>query len=216
MNDSSSIPSSSIPLPLPTLQDERSTFFLEWIRTALAEETGGSPPVVHPSDREEWVRVISTFRRYLLSTLPFPKGWKWSLLHEKVKLIELCLKVVRRAVNSTDSLFVGYDSHAKTLFATLIDLCNVLDQWCLVAVPTEEGILSPQELRTHAVKASVELIQCLGRGVKGRGHETSSWITLVAILDECLDTCRSMHFFLSRSRFVLTNLIRLSSNCAGS
>lgn len=192
MNDSSSIPSSSIPLPLPTLQDERSTFFLEWLRTALAKGPNGGAPLVRASDREEWVGAISEFCRYLLSTLPFPRGWEWSLLHEKVKLIELCLQVVCRAVNSTESLFVGYDSHAKTLFATLIGLCNVLDQWCLVSVPAEEDVLSPQDLRTRAMKASVDLIQCLGRGVKGGDDKISSWSTLEATLDECLTTCQSM------------------------
>jgi len=191
MNDISSAPSSSIARPLPTLQDERSNIFLEWFRSALTKESTGGAPLVHASDRKEWVTVISDFCRYTLSTLPFPKGWQWSLLHEKVKLIELCLEVVRRAIRSSDSLFVGHDAQAKTLFETLIGLCVVLDQWCLVSVPPEEEYLSPPGLRTHALQVTTELIRCLGRGAKSRDAETSTWATLEAIVDGCLSTCQS-------------------------
>jgi hypothetical protein len=191
MNDSSSASSSSI-IPLPTLQDETSNF-LEWFRSALAQ---GNTPLVHQSDREEWVGAISNFCRYLLSALPFPRGWKWNLLHEKTKLIELCLEFVRRAIRSTDSLFVGYDNHAKTLFATLMGLCHVLDQWCLLAVPSEEEFLSPQELRTCAMKAAAELLHCLGQGVKSGNDKDklTSSVVLDLIMDSCLNTCKSMQF----------------------
>lgn len=188
---SSGAPSSSIPHPLPTLQDDKSDAFRKWLRAALAEEPTGKVPLVHASNREEWVTTISYLSRYILSTLPPPQGWQWSLLHEKVKIIELCLEVVRRAIKSTDSLFVGYDIHAKTLFATLMGLCSVLDQWCLTVVPEEQEFLSPEELRTRGIKAAVEMLQCLGRGTQDGNSKSSSWITLGAILDACLTTCQS-------------------------
>lgn len=196
---SSIAPSSSVPQPLPTLQDERSKAFLKWVQSALSEEPTGSGPLVHAANREEWVTTISDLCRYILCTLPNPRGWQWNLLHEKVKVIELCLQVVQRAIRSTDSLFVGYDTHAKTLFSTLMALSNVLDQWCLTDVPQESEFLSPEELRAKAAKAAVEMLQSLGRGTQDGNSKMSSWVTLGVILDACISTCQSTQTFASIS-----------------
>jgi hypothetical protein len=106
----------SVTTGIPTLQNKESADLLELLHGDLSNSSLGLD-----SD-EDWIPLISNFCRYYLSKLPSPQGWKWDLLHEKVKLIELILEVVSRAISSKPSLFNGHDSGAKVLFTTLVGL----------------------------------------------------------------------------------------------
>ena len=183
MDSSLSVPSSSLPRPVPTLQNKESADLLELLHGDLSNSSLGLD-----SD-EDWIPLISNFCRYYLSKLPSPQGWKWDLLHEKVKLTELILEVVSRAISSKPSLFNGHDSSAKVLFTTLVGLHYVLDQWCSVDVLSGDTVVSPQTLRGKVMDVILELLQSLGNTSKlGEGKETT-WATLGSILSKCLDIC---------------------------
>lgn len=183
MDSSLSIPSSSLPRPVPTLQNKESADLLELLHGDLSNSSLGLD-----SD-EDWVPLISNFCRYYLSKLPGPQGWQWGLLHEKVKLIELILEVVSRAVSSKPSLFIGHDPGAKLLFTTLVGLHYVLDQWCSVNVPQSDAVISPQTLRENVLDTIFELLQSLGNGAKLGEDKATMWVTLRSILSRCLDIC---------------------------
>jgi len=183
MDSSLSIPSSSLPRPVPTLQNKESADLLELLHGDLSNSSLGLD-----SD-EDWVPLISNFCRYYLSKLPSPQGWQWDLLHEKIKLIELILEVVSRAVSSKPSLFVGHDSGAKLLFTTLAGLHYVLDQWCSVDVPQSDVVVSPQTLRGHVLDVIFELLQSLGNSTKLGEDKATTWVTLGSIISKCLDIC---------------------------
>lgn len=183
MDSSLSIPSSSLPRPAPTLQNEESAELLELLHGDLSNSSLGLD-----SD-EDWVPLISNFCRYYLSKLPSPQGWQWELLHEKVKVIELILEVVSRAVSSKPSLFITHDDSAKLLFTTLVGLHYVLDQWCSANVPQNDAVVSPQTLRGNVLDTIVELLQSLGNGTKLGEDKATTWITLGNIISRCLDIC---------------------------
>lgn len=183
MDSSLSIPSSSLPRPVPTLQNKESADLLELLHGDLSNSSLGLD-----SD-EDWVPLISNFCRYYLSKLPGPQGWQWDLLHEKIKLIELILEVVSRAVSSKPSLFVGHDSGAKLLFTTLVGLHYVLDQWCSVDVPKSDVVVSPQKLRGSVLDVIFELLQSLGNGTKPGEDKETTWVTLGSIISKCLGIC---------------------------
>ncbi|KAF9651693.1 hypothetical protein BDM02DRAFT_522678 [Thelephora ganbajun] len=183
MDSSLSIPSSSLPRPVPTLQNKESVDLLELLHGDLSNSSLGLD-----SD-EDWIPLISNFCRYYLSKLPNPQGWKWDLLHEKIKLIELILVVVARAVSSKPSLFIGHDSGAKLLFTTLVGLHYVLDQWCLVDVPSSDVVVNPQTLRGNVSDVIFELLQSLGNGSKLGEDKGTTWVTLTSIISRCLGIC---------------------------
>jgi len=183
MDSSLSIPSSSLPRPVPTLQNKESADLLELLHGDLSNSSLGLD-----SD-EDWVPLISNFCRYYLSKLPSPQGWQWDLLHEKIKLIELILEVVSRAVSSKPSLFVGHDSGAKLLFTTLAGLHYVLDQWCSVDVPQSAVVVSPQTLRGNVLDVIFELLQSLGNSTKLGEDKATTWVTLGSIISKCLGIC---------------------------
>jgi len=183
MDSSLSIPSSSLPRPVPTLQNKDSADLLELLHGDLSNSSLGLD-----SD-EDWVPLIVNFCRYYLSKLPSPQGWQWDLLHEKIKLIELILEVVSRAVSSKPSLFIGHDSDAKLLFTTLVGLHYILDQWCLVDVPPSEVVVSPQTLRGIVLDAMFQLLQSLGNGAKLGDDKETTWVTLGSIISKCLGIC---------------------------
>jgi len=186
MDSSSSIPSSSLPRPVPTLQNKESVDLLELLHGDLSNSSLGLD-----SD-EDWVPLISNFCRYYLSKLPSPHGWQWDLLHEKTKLIELILEVVSRAVSSKPSLFIGHDSGAKLLFTTLVGLHYVLDQWCSVDVPPSDTVASPQALRGNVLDAIFVHLQSLGNGAKLGEDKATTWVTLASIISKCLGICDGM------------------------
>ena len=183
MDSSLSIPSSSLPRPVPTLQSKKSADLLELLHGDLSNSSLGLD-----SD-EDWVPVISNFCRYYLSKLPGPQGWQWGLLHEKIKLIELILEVVSQTVSSKPSLFIGQDSGAKLLFTTLAGLHYILDQWCSVDVPPSDAVVSPQTLRGNVLDAIFELLQSLGNGAKLGEDKGTTWVTLGSIMSKCLGIC---------------------------
>ena len=183
MDSSLSIPSSSLPRPVPTLQNEDSADLLEILHGDLSNSSLGLD-----SD-EDWVPLISNFCHYYLSKLPGPQGWQWGLLHEKVKLIELILEVVSRAISSKPSLFIGHDDSAKLLFTTLVVLHHVLDQWCSVDVPQSDAVVSPQILKGKVLGTVFELLQSLGNGAQLGEDKTTTWATLGSIISKCLDIC---------------------------
>lgn len=183
MDSSLSIPSSSLPRPVPTLQNKDSADLLELLHGDLSNSSLGLD-----SD-EDWVPLILNFCRYYLSKLPGPQGWQWDLLHEKIKLIELILEVVSRAVSSKPSLFIGHDSDAKLLFATLVGLHYVLDQWCSVDVPPSDSVVSPQTLRGIVLDAIFQLLQSLGNGAKLGDDKATTQVTLGSIISRCLVIC---------------------------
>ena len=192
MDSSLSILSSSLPRPVPTLQNQESADLLELLHGDLSNSSLGLD-----SD-EDWVPLISNFCRYYLSKLPGPQGWQWDLLHEKIKLIELILEVVSRAISSKPSLFISHDDSAKLLFTTLAGLYHVLDQWCLVNVPQSDVVVSPQTLRENVLDAIYELLQSLGNGVKL--GEDATWVTLGTIISRCLGICNG-EFSVNRISF---------------
>lgn len=183
MDSSLSIPSSSLPRPVSTLQNEESADLLELLHGDLSNSSLGLD-----SD-EDWIPLISNFCRYYLSKLPSPQGWKWDLLHEKVKLIELILEVVSRAISSKPSLFSGHDSGAKALFTTLVGLHYVLDQWCSVDVLSSDAVVSPQTLRGEVMDLVFKLLQSLGSASKLGEDKETTWATLGVIISKCLDIC---------------------------
>jgi len=183
MDSSLSIPSSSLPRPVPTLQTKDSADLLELLHGDLSNSSLGLD-----SD-EDWVPLILNFCRYYLSKLPSPQGWQWGLLHEKIKLIELILEVVSRAVSSKPSLFIGHDSDAKLLFTTLVGLHHILDQWCSVDVPPNDAVVSPQTLRGIVLDAIFQLLQSLGNGAKLGDDKATTWVTLGSIIYKCLGIC---------------------------
>ena len=185
MDSSLSIPSSSLPRPVPTLQNKESADLLEILHGDLSNSSLGLD-----SD-DDWVPLILNFCNYYLSKLPSPQGWQWDLLHEKVKLIELILEVVSRAISSKPSLFIGHDDIAKLLFTTLAGLHYVLDQWCSVDVPPSDAVVSPQTLRGNVLDAIFELLQSLGNGTTLGEDKATTWATLGSILSKCLDICDS-------------------------
>lgn len=183
MDSSLSIPSSSLPRPVPTLQNKESSDLLELLHGDLSNSSLGLD-----SD-EDWIPLISNFCSYYLSKLPSPQGWKWDLLHEKVKVIGTILEVVSRAISSKPSLFTGHDSDAKGLFATLVGLHYVLDQWCLVDVLSSDAVVSPQTLRGKVMDAILELLQSLGNASKLGEDKETTWATLGNIMSRCLSIC---------------------------
>ena len=183
MDSSLSIPSSSLPRPVSTLQNKESADLLELLHGDLSNSSLGLD-----SD-EDWVPLVSNFCRYYLSKLPSPQGWQWDLLHEKIKLIELILEVVSRAVSSKPSLFIGHDSSAKLLFTTLVGLHYVLDQWCSVNVHQSDAVVSPRTLRGNVLDAIFEFLQSLGNGAKLGEDKTTTWVTLECIISKCLGIC---------------------------
>ena len=182
MDSSLSNPSSSLPRPVPTLQNKESADLLELLHGDLSNSSLGLD-----SD-EDWIPLISNFCRYYLSKLPSPQGWKWDLLHEKTKLIETILDVVSRAITKP-SLFTGHDSGAKVLFTTLVGLHYVLDQWCSVDVPLSDAVSSPQTLRGKVRDVIFELLQSLGNGSQLGEDKATTWVTLGSILSKCLSIC---------------------------
>ena len=182
MDSSLSILSSSLSRPVSTLQNQESADLLELLHGDLSNSSLGLD-----SD-EDWVPLISNFCRYYLSKLPGPQGWQWDLLHEKIKLIELILEVVSRAVSSKPSLFIAHDDSAKLLFTTLAGLHHVLDQWCSVNVPQSDIVISPQTLREKVLGAIYELLQSLGNSAK-LGEEDATWVALGSIISKCLGIC---------------------------
>ena len=186
MDHSLSIPSSSLPRPAPTLQNKESADLLELLHGDLSNSSLGLD-----SD-EDWIPLISNFCRYYLSKLPGPQGWKWDLLHEKIKLIELILDVVSRAVSSKPSLFTGHDSSAKVLFTTLVGLHYVVDQWCSVDVLSSDAVVSPQTLRGKVTDVIFELLQSLGNAPKLGDDKATTWVTLGSIISKCLEICDGM------------------------
>ena len=188
MDSSLSIPSSSLPRPVPTLQNKESADLLELLHGDLSNSSLGLD-----SD-EDWVPLISNFCHYYLSKLPSPQGWQWDLLHEKIKLIELILEVVSRAVSSKPSLFIGHDPGAKLLFTTLVGLHYVLDQWCSLDVPPSDVVASPETLRGNVLDAVVELLQSLGNGAKLGEDKATTWVTLGDIISKCLCICDGTFF----------------------
>lgn len=197
MDSSLSIPSSSLPRPVPTLQNKESADLLELLHGDLSNSSLGLD-----SD-EDWIPLISNFCRYYLSKLPSPQGWKWDLLHEKVKLIELILEVVSRAISSKPSLFTGHDSSAKVLFTTLVGLHYILDQWCSVGVLSSGAVVSPQTLRGKVMDVIFELLQSLGNASKLGDDEETTWATLENIISKCLHICDGTTFVI---RTLLSNL----------
>ena len=183
MDSSLSMPSSSLLRPVPTLQNKESADLLEILHGDLSNSSLGLD-----SD-EDWVPLISNFCHYYLSKLPGPQGWQWELLHEKIKLIELILEVLLRAISSKPSLFIGQDDSAKLLFTTLVGLHDVLDQWCSVHVPQGNAVVSPQTLRGNVLDAIFELLQSLGNGAELGEDKATTWVTLGAIISKCLDIC---------------------------
>lgn len=183
MDSSLPIPSSSLQRPVPTLQNKESADLLELLHGDLSNSSLGLD-----SD-EDWIPLISNFCRYYLSKLPSPQGWKWDLLHEKVKLVELILEVVSRAISSKPSLFTGHDSSAKVLFTTLFGLHYVLDQWCSVDVPPSDAVISPQTLREKVMDIIFELLQSLGNASKLGEDKETTWATLESIISKCLGIC---------------------------
>jgi hypothetical protein len=183
MDSSLSIPSSSLPRPILTQQNKESADLLELLHGDLSNSSLGLD-----SD-EDWIPLISNFCRYYLSKLPSPQGWKWDLLHEKVKLIELILEVVSRAISSKPSLFTDHDSGARVLFTTLVGLHYVLDQWCSVDVLSSDTVVSPQTLRGKVMDVIFELLQSLGNASKLGEDKETTWATLGNIISKCLDIC---------------------------
>lgn len=183
MDSSLSIPSSSLPRPAPTLQNKESADLLELLHGDLSNSSLGLD-----SD-EDWIPLISNFCRYYLSKLPGPQGWKWDLLHEKVKLIELILEVVSRAIFSKPSLFTGHDLSAKVLFTTLVDLHYVLDQWCSVDAPLSDAVVSPRALKEEVMDVISKLLQSLGNASKLGEDKVTTWATLEDIMSKCLGIC---------------------------
>ena len=182
MDSSLSIPSSSQPQPVPTLENKEAADLLELLHGDLSNSSLGLD-----SD-EDWVPLISNFCRYYLSKLPSPQGWQWDLLHEKIELINLILQVVSRPISSKPSLFIGHDPSAKLLFTALVGLHYVLDQWCSVDVPSID-IVSPQTLRGNVEDVVFELLQSLGNGAKPGEDRATTWVTLESIISKCLGIC---------------------------
>jgi len=201
MDSSLSIPSSSLSRPVPTLQNKDSAVLLEILHGDLSNSSLGL------DYDEDWVPLILNFCHYYLSKLPSPQGWQWDLLHEKVKLIQLVLEVVSRAVSSRPSLFIGHDDSAKRLFTTLVSLHHVLDRWCSVDVPHSDAVVSPQTLRGSVLDAIFELLQSLGNGAKLGEDKATTWSTLGSIISKCLGICDGT---LSVDRILLLDLTRCS------
>lgn len=183
MDSSLSFPSSSLPRPILTQQSNESSELLELLHGDLSNSSLGLD-----SD-EDWIPLISNFCRYYLSKLPSPQGWKWDLLQEKVKLIELILEVVSRAISSKPSLFTGHDSGARVLFTTLVGLHYALDQWCSVDGLSSDTVVSPQTLRGKVMDVVFELLQSLGNTSKLGEDKETTWATLGSIISKCLDIC---------------------------
>lgn len=183
------------PLPVPTFQatgDPSPAHLLEFLET-LSGDLDRRP--VRPNSQSNevlsWTHLVSGLADHFLAYFPTPQELPWSAIHEKIKLTDISLRLIHRATERVELLFISSNDLAQNVFSRLLNLCYVLDIWVDVTVPKEDGYPSPEELQRKAVHTIVAVLRSLG----GRLNVGSTKKTLLAhktlkeTLSECLACC---------------------------
>ena len=191
----------STPFPVPSFQntnaDTSPKQFLGFLRNLVADNLAGDPSIRIPaSSRDSWITIINGLSDHFLVSFPTPNVVEWSAMHDKLDLIDITLEIIQRVTGRVEALYSGPGDAAKTVFVRLLNLCNTLDSWLDVDVPTEDDAPTPLRLREKAFTVVVDLLHHLGDTAAGGQSNTPSWKTLRSILIECLDVAQgAQHIF---------------------
>ncbi|KAI0938155.1 hypothetical protein AcV7_003428 [Taiwanofungus camphoratus] len=197
------------PLPVPTFQatgDPSPAHLLEFLET-LSGDLDRRP--VRPNSQSNevlsWTHLVSGLADHFLAYFPTPQELPWSAIHEKIKLTDISLRLIHRATERVELLFISSNDLAQNVFSRLLNLCYVLDIWVDVTVPKEDGYPSPEELQRKAVHTIVAVLRSLG----GRLNVGSTKKTLLAhktlkeTLSECLACCNDILSLSSATEYPL-------------
>ena len=183
---------SSTPFPIQTFQSTGDgpspRALLNFLQNLISENLHDGRVEQIPNEKHTWVTVIAGLSDYLLSSFPSSREGAWTVLHEKITLVDTTLEVIHRVLSKVDGVWSDSGETAEKAVFRLIGICGVLDTRD-DADMQEEGVLSPRQLRERTFAGTLELIRYLGNvDHVTRGAESRSWETAREIITECVKT----------------------------
>ncbi|TCD67266.1 serine/threonine-protein kinase M1 [Steccherinum ochraceum] len=181
------------PTPFPTFQkapgvDGLPAHFYDFLTTLSTKIEEGAP-------KQPWVALLKTLSQNFFNVFPSPQEYAWHASHEIIKLTELSLKVLSQILSQPHGASVIMtDNLGKTLFASLVKACTLLDPWVDLSVPPESGYPSPEALRLQAVSTCVLLVRCVGSVpiIDAEVSSIASWELQRVALGACLGLCEEL------------------------
>lgn len=184
---------SSTPFPIQTFQSTGDgpspRALLNFLQNLISENLHDGRVEQIPNEKHTWVTVIAGLSDYLLSSFPSSREGAWTVLHEKITLVDTTLEVIHRVLSKVDGVWSDSGETAEKAVFRLIGICGVLDTRDDADMQEEEGVLSPRQLRERTFAGTLELIRYLGNvDHVTRGAESRSWETAREIITECVKT----------------------------
>lgn len=176
----------SAPLPLPSLRtadkDATPEEFFEFLQNLIKQHLSGSVRIP-ASERQPWVSVILSLSDHFLTPLPSRHDAAWSATGEKIRLVQITLEVLDRALERVQSLG-GCDDFANRMFACLLGFAFSLDAWIDAPDCSEPDLPTPSQLQGDVSRAIINLLHSLGNNTFATGLEGQTWKTMRCILDD--------------------------------
>lgn len=193
---------SSTPFPVPTFHgsgdDASPEQFLKFLQNLISEYLGGdSTTRISSNNKDTWVTIITGLTDHFLVSFPLPDSVSWTMMREKMIMMETTFEVIQRVFNCVEGIYNGSEVLVKNIFARLLSLCRVLDVWVDAGSIECEDMITPTLMTEKALRVLVSVLRGLGGNITTTEAEPS-WKTLRLVLIECLDVC---HGALNSKRF---------------
>jgi serine/threonine-protein kinase ATR len=185
--------------------------FLGFVRSLIDDHLSNEPPRISSSAKGAWIGAVNGLTDNLLGPFPWPNSASWTLMGEKIMVLDAVLEVILRVFLRVEGIYTNSEGFVRKVFARLLDLCWVLDVWTEVEVDCGGELFSPIHMKDKAFGTLITLLRGLDDSPVHSEEQEPSWNTLRSILKEVLDVSFGRFSWLIGT-FPILILIR--SHCA--
>jgi len=161
--------------------------FLRFVRSLIDDHLSNEPPRISSSKKGAWVGAVNGLTDTLLGPFPLPGSASWTLIGERIMILDAVLEVILRVFLRVDDIYTNSEGFVRKVFARLLDLCWVLDVWTEVEIDCGGELFSPIHMKDKALGTLITLLRGLDDGPVHSEKQEPSWNTLHSILKEVLD-----------------------------
>ncbi|KAF8592595.1 hypothetical protein K439DRAFT_1625944 [Ramaria rubella] len=120
--------------------------------------------------RPEMVTLLRDLCGIMMGEFPQADVTEWNMLKDRVKIIEISLKLIDRALLCVEGIVGGSEELERVMLAQFLILGGTLETWIITCKHPEEDVPTPQQLKTQLRLVSLHMLTVLA----GIGHGAHS------------------------------------------
>ncbi|KIJ56487.1 hypothetical protein M422DRAFT_238114 [Sphaerobolus stellatus SS14] len=150
---------------------------------------------IQSDGKAEITALLRDLSCIMMGEFPQAASTEWSLLGDRVQIIDVSLKLIDRALICVEDIVGGADGLERTLLAQFLGFSGVLSSWLTASKVVDSTDEGPLQLKLRVQNVALHMLEVLaGINKEGRLERRSSdsQTSFYACVEECLNVARDL------------------------